>query len=105
MLWTMPRWRSRSMKISATRSSSRMATIVSWLLEEMIISLLMREAPHAGDGYARRDEHEQARHDVSADRDRPAQLRAAAPRIGERRDHIHDIPHRAPALRPARSLS
>src|SRR5215471_7355077 len=40
---TTPRWRSRSTKISAARSSSRMATIVSWPLEEMIISLVIRE--------------------------------------------------------------
>src|SRR5215475_11086751 len=42
---TTPRWRSRSTKISAARSSSRMATIVSWPLEEMIISLVIRELP------------------------------------------------------------
>src|SRR5580765_6563376 len=40
---TTPRWRSRSTKISAARSSSRMATSVSWPLEEMIISLVIRE--------------------------------------------------------------
>src|SRR4051812_17329937 len=33
------------MKISATWSSSRIATRVSWALEEMIISLVMPEAP------------------------------------------------------------
>src|SRR5438128_2586255 len=33
------------MKISATRSSSRIATRVSWAVEEMIISLVMPEAP------------------------------------------------------------
>src|SRR5688572_12184780 len=38
---TTPRCRSRSMKISATWSSSRIATRVSWALEEMIISLVM----------------------------------------------------------------
>src|SRR5580765_1324857 len=40
---TTPRWRSRSTKTSATRSSSRMATMVSWPLEEMIISLVIHE--------------------------------------------------------------
>src|SRR4030088_3541363 len=47
-LYTLPttlRWRSRSTKISATRSSSRMATIVSWPLEETIISLFIHELP------------------------------------------------------------
>src|SRR5687767_1188364 len=42
---TTPRCRSRSMKISATRSSSRIATRVSWALEEMIISLVIPAAP------------------------------------------------------------
>src|SRR5687768_18034709 len=42
---TTPRERSRSMKISATWSSSRIATRVSWALEEMIISLVMPVAP------------------------------------------------------------
>src|SRR5687768_18396976 len=42
---TTPRERSRSMNISATRSSSRIATRVSWALEEMIISLVMPSAP------------------------------------------------------------
>src|SRR5215467_15257295 len=42
---TTPRWRSRSTKISAARSSSRMATIVSWPLQEMIISFVMYELP------------------------------------------------------------
>src|SRR5215831_8618929 len=45
---TTPRWRSRSTKISAARSSSRMATIVSWPLEEMIISLVITRTPGAG---------------------------------------------------------
>src|SRR5262249_48317386 len=36
-----PRCRSRSTKTSATRSSSRIATIVSWPLEETIISLVI----------------------------------------------------------------
>src|SRR6187455_2169694 len=42
---TTPRERSRSMNISATWSSSRIATRVSWALEEMIISLVMPDAP------------------------------------------------------------
>src|SRR5882757_9493225 len=41
------------MKISATWSSSRIATRVSWALEEMIISLVMPEAP----GQPRRVRH------------------------------------------------
>src|SRR5918994_161733 len=42
---TTPRWRSRSMKISATWSSSRIAIRVSWPFEETIISLVMPAAP------------------------------------------------------------
>src|SRR5215472_13172481 len=54
---TTPRWRSRSTKISAARSSSRMATIVSWPLQEMIISFVIRELPRQGrlDGQDRQD--------------------------------------------------
>src|SRR5690349_24229982 len=40
---TVPRWRSRSTKTSATRSSSRMATIVSCPLDETIISFCIHE--------------------------------------------------------------
>src|SRR6185295_4892562 len=55
----------------ATRSSSRMATIVSWPLEEMIISLVMRNAPVAqppdpvvgrGDDGNRRDRRDRRAH-------------------------------------------
>src|ERR1044071_5098133 len=52
------------MKISATCSSSRIATRVSWALEEMIISLVMPEAPggpcRVGRTYLRRT-HQQVR--------------------------------------------
>src|SRR5947199_5951993 len=48
----MPRCRSRSTKISATRSSSRMATMVSWPFEEMIISLVIHEL-HFGRDWGR----------------------------------------------------
>src|SRR5437763_2546891 len=44
---TTPRLRSRSTKTSATRSSSRMATIVSWPFEETIISLFIHDSCHA----------------------------------------------------------
>jgi hypothetical protein len=77
-----------------------MATIVSWPLEEMIISLLMREAPHAGDGYQRRDEREHAPHDLEADRDRADTCRAA-PRIRAGRNRTHEIPHPGPGSAPA----
>ncbi len=42
---TTPRNRSRSTKTSATRSSSRMATMVSCPLEEMIISFVIQFTP------------------------------------------------------------
>src|SRR6266853_850520 len=45
MFPTTPRCRSRSTKISLTRSSSRMATCVSWPLAVMIISFDIRETP------------------------------------------------------------
>jgi hypothetical protein len=55
MLPTTPRDFSRSMKISTTWSSSRMATRVSWSLEEMIISLFMENAPACDADVRRRD--------------------------------------------------
>src|SRR4051812_11767226 len=45
MFPTTPRCRSRSTNISVTRSSSRMATWVSWPFDVTIISFCIRETP------------------------------------------------------------
>src|SRR5919197_269231 len=72
---TTPRCRSRSTKTSATRSSSRMATIVSWPLEETIISLFIHEllCVRSAESLALRVDHlkgeagEHAKHEVRAE--------------------------------------
>src|SRR5204862_1783925 len=79
---TTPRLRSRAMNTSATWSSSRIATRVSWALEEMIISLVMPDAPcrrwtldtgsHTRScdgrrGCAHKARHRQSEHDEGAD--------------------------------------
>src|SRR5258706_331791 len=56
------------MKISATWSSSRIATRVSWALEEMIISLVMPEAP----GQPRRLERAKYHEQIQPERDQHA---------------------------------
>src|SRR5215510_11352643 len=79
------------MKISATWSSSRIATRVSWALEEMIISLLMPVAP-TGLRQSHRTDHGRTHHH---------QARQHDPK--ERCDHNPISVGRALLLRPAGS--
>jgi hypothetical protein len=69
---TTPLERSRSIKISATWSSSRIATRVSWALEEMIISLVMPgslRGLHGRRATELRRTYQEARQDNSEERD------------------------------------
>src|SRR5687767_7914309 len=88
---TTPRERSRSMNISATRSSSRIATRVSWALEEMNISLVMpvalREPPprRANPYYVHQHDHQQEPHQRS--HQPPAPKQRSLTRATESRRH------------------